>query len=803
MAKTAADRMRQYRAKLSEDQQKIIREKNRTQQRKCRSTFDIAKKEVLKLKNNLQKRVKRTKTRKHMLSKSFYSPQSLGKATSRIKRCLPNSPMKKVAVVKQLAEQFGLLVQKDQVSKTHLSDSDRQKVKDFFLSESVSYQLPGKKDFVNVVSTNNEKIKLQKKILILTVSEAHALFVADNTDIKIGKSTFAKLRPANVLPISAQDHTVCCCIYHENYELLVHGIKKVIGEFPDYKTILETTVCSLTTEQCHLGLCEICCDVNDIIEALFGDINDDIFVTYYQWDDNSKKTEHCDDILTIKKKLVDQTMTMRRHVFVSKNQLKQIEKLKKNLDETEIVLQEDFAENYAIKQQNEIMTAYWVSTGVTVFTAVINSQKETYSYAVVSNSLKHDKYSVIAFNKAILSHAESHGISFEKIHIFSDGAGSQFKNRFALSMIKDPQILHPGIKSLDWSFFGTAHGKGPVDGVGGTVKRAIWRRVLRKSVVINDAKEFSTEAERACPNITVLYVDDKTIHDTELILDDHWKLHHPNPIPETRANHFFEKNKDGEIGCLPVSNFVQTNEPVSSESVSGQPVQPVSDQPIIQSSILVEIEHQQLTKSSIESFETDMSHKHLQLNGNTPMDGNCLFSAVAMYVNKDAVSVTAQQLRSKAINNILNKTAEEKYEIAQFIEGTFEDYVSKMEKNGTYADHIAIKCLSDEIKTTIVIHRSYQPETVIGNSKNYCHVGYLPDISHYVALCRKVAIQTGQCYAVDYVDQFFLGFVLDQPACGYWKMKFLRKSFNKAQTYFYWPMVSNKHIVTDGHSIII
>ncbi|XP_069682575.1 uncharacterized protein [Periplaneta americana] len=36
------------------------------------------------------------------------------------------------------------------------------------------------------------------------------------------------------------------------------------------------------------------------------------------------------------------------------------------------MLQEDFAENFAIHQQNEIMSAHWISEEVTIFTTIIS-----------------------------------------------------------------------------------------------------------------------------------------------------------------------------------------------------------------------------------------------------------------------------------------------------------------------------------------------------------------------------------------------------------------------------------------------
>ena len=40
------------------------------------------------------------------------------------------------------------------------------------------------------------------------------------------------------------------------------------------------------------------------------------------------------------------------------------------------------------------------------------------------------------------------------------------------------------------TFFATSHGKGPVDGIGGSVKRHVWTAVKTRKVIVNDAASF-------------------------------------------------------------------------------------------------------------------------------------------------------------------------------------------------------------------------------------------------------------------------------------------------------------------------
>ena len=46
--------------------------------------------------------------------------------------------------------------------------------------------------------------------------------------------------------------------------------------------------------------------------------------------------------------------------------------MKDELKEGEIVISKDFSENYALKQQNEIMTVHWSNESLTLFCATVH-----------------------------------------------------------------------------------------------------------------------------------------------------------------------------------------------------------------------------------------------------------------------------------------------------------------------------------------------------------------------------------------------------------------------------------------------
>ena len=75
-------------------------------------------------------------------------------------------------------------------------------------------------------------------------------------------------------------------------------------------------------------------------------------------------------------------------------------------------------------------------------------------YAVISNELQYDKVAAFAFNKKILEDAKSNlPWDIKKVHYWSGGAVSQFKNRYNVSN----QTHH---EAANWSFSPSPMAKG-------------------------------------------------------------------------------------------------------------------------------------------------------------------------------------------------------------------------------------------------------------------------------------------------------------------------------------------------------
>jgi hypothetical protein len=109
------------------------------------------------------------------------------------------------------------------------------------------------------------------------------------------------------------------------------------------------------------------------------------------------------------------------------------EECKENANPSSLVLQVDFSENYRTTYQNEIQNAFFNYNQVGLFNAVVWSGpgSEPICYALVSDDVSHNNYSIHVCLTKIIIDLKKRFSSLKTINIFSDGAASQFKQRFS------------------------------------------------------------------------------------------------------------------------------------------------------------------------------------------------------------------------------------------------------------------------------------------------------------------------------------------------------------------------------------
>ena len=261
----------------------------------------------------------------------------------------------------------------------------------------------------------------------------------------------------------------------------------------EFSSFVEQVTCDATSKKCMTRECSTC--VNRIEE--FAPQSNSATTHYYQWMSTNSRIEKVamtDTVDAIFGELQKQLGTFLVHNLVKRRQAASFDALKSSCNGKSIVLQVDFSENATITAQKEVQAAHWHHAQATIFTthAWINNSTQ-FSMVVISDDLNHTKYSIFIFMHCIFRSLRAKFPSIETIDVFSDGPTSQFKQRFLFSNLHYWEQDHD--VSIRWNFFATSHGKGVVDGIGGAVKRAVWRHIRAEKSHINTPQEYSLLAQ--------------------------------------------------------------------------------------------------------------------------------------------------------------------------------------------------------------------------------------------------------------------------------------------------------------------
>ncbi|CAF1047601.1 unnamed protein product [Didymodactylos carnosus] len=342
------------------------------------------------------------------------------------------------------------------------------------------FMLPGKRDTIIVKDDNGEKTTYQKRILINNLRENYELFREENKNVDLSRSAFADLRPPFVVCKAALPHRVCVCVYHANVDLLLKSLDKCIAGkvCSSLETFTQSLVCNTENEECMFRRCPLCENFfRDEVEQKVIDGN--VQIKWLQWaneNGRAEKKEYSGSVDEAVLLLGSKIEHFKFHVFVKREQSKYFEKLKAEVTDEKVVCQVDFAENYGMKEQDEVQSAHWYTKTMSILTGYVWSKSGGFGFALPSLDVSHNKFVVNSALELILNHLKTLLRNLKGINFFSDGAASQFKQRYhfrnLVSLASEYKI------SMHWCFFATSHGKGTVDAIGGVVKRVVWSAVL-------------------------------------------------------------------------------------------------------------------------------------------------------------------------------------------------------------------------------------------------------------------------------------------------------------------------------------
>ena len=106
-----------------------------------------------------------------------------------------------------------------------------------------------------------------------------------------------------------------------------------------------------------------------------------------------------------------------------------------------------------------------------------------------------------------------------------------------------------------YDFFVTSHGKGAVDGIGGSVKRGVMAQVTNRRELIKYAKDFVATARKVCPGINIIFIKKSEVeHNIHLLNQDAFSG--VRTLNSIRKVHHMEVSNVTSLGLLHFFKFL-------------------------------------------------------------------------------------------------------------------------------------------------------------------------------------------------------------------------------------------------------
>ncbi|XP_071481354.1 uncharacterized protein [Diadema antillarum] len=335
--------------------------------------------------------------------------------------------------------------------------------------------------------------------------------------------------------------------------MAINALHKASSSCPPYSHGLpERFLCSEPTRACWMNECDSCKDGAGFRRIMNYDTADAQWYVWKTAEDNrlmkavEEGTTH--DLADYICSLVPQFL---EHTYIKRHQASEYqickERATSNADPDEALIQIDFSENYTCVAQDEIQSAHWNQRQVSLFTVAVWHYGSQHSYVITSDNLAHGKETVIAYLDKALDGLPD---NVKKVSLWSDGPASQFKNRYIAASLDTLQCKHK--LQIQWNFFATSHGKGPVDGIGGSVKHHVWGKVRARKAIVSDAATFVAAVEDM-KGVTAAVLTQAEIkaRNASLHLDVIFET--AQPIPRIASMHCIQLSNAGEISTFLIS----------------------------------------------------------------------------------------------------------------------------------------------------------------------------------------------------------------------------------------------------------
>ena len=163
-------------------------------------------------------------------------------------------------------------------------------------------------------------------------------------------------------------------------------------------------------------------------------------------------------------------LTIKKHIYQHRKQVASYKKQKLDLKPGEALIHVNYSESYSNSQQHEVQSAYFGQQNITIFTSCScyrdggEDNLTAFPTAVIRKSNDHSRITAFSCIVTIVDELKKLMDALRKVIMWSEGCSSQFRSKFVFALLThfDRNI------ALQSNYNEAHHGKGLMDGVGGT-----------------------------------------------------------------------------------------------------------------------------------------------------------------------------------------------------------------------------------------------------------------------------------------------------------------------------------------------
>ncbi|KAL0860169.1 hypothetical protein ABMA27_010476 [Loxostege sticticalis] len=425
----------------------------------------------------------------------------------------------------------------------------------FFNRDDISRMTAGKRE-----TRTKAKKKSQIRYLVDTLQNLHEVYKNEGGTISF--STFCRYKPYYVLSPSVHRRETCLCIKHANMEFMFIALKhKGVITHKNLDELLVAASCDTKSYTCMYNKCEQCKNIS----FQHSENNQTDEIKWSKWVRVSHNYQKAGKQLTTKKTVKTQIKgtiyellreikkempLFKTHHFNWKEQQRQYRTCVNNLKDDEIAIICDFSENYECKYGQEIQSTHFGASknAVTLHTGMIFTKDSSQSFASLSDNTCHEPHAIWAHLMPILRYSKNMNQQRKTIHFFSDGPSSQYrqkKNFFLLSLF----TAKLGLSYSTWSFSEAGHGKSIADGIGGSMKRALDKRVSY-GVDITNANDAYNILQRSGTSVKCFFIPEEDIENFKKLVPINLEV-----LPGTMQLHQITTSQENQIQYRQLSCF--------------------------------------------------------------------------------------------------------------------------------------------------------------------------------------------------------------------------------------------------------